>query len=483
VTLRSIRSARTAAAAALAALAAATGTAQAAPIARAVYLDRPEGNRVAASNLVYQRVAAAGATIVRFTVTWRDVAPAKLPASWNPRSPADPHYTWGEVDLKIRRAIDNHLTPLVTILGAPAWAQQGRVADDLSSNRPSPAALAQFATAIAHRYSGRFHGLPRVRYWQAWNEPNISAYLEPQWLNGRDVSPDWYRQMLNAFADAVHAAAPGNVVVSAGLTAFARTHGSVKSIGPLRFMRELLCMSGGAHPRPVCNAKVKLDIWAHHPYTSGGPFHHAVNPDDVSLGDLPKMKTLLQAAARAGHIISQGPIRFWVTEFSWDSKPPDKHGVPVALHARWTAEALHQMWLAGVTAVVWLMLRDDAYPGSPLQAGLYYRGRTVADDKPKPALTAFQFPFVAYLTPKGVSFWGETPRQRAGVIVIERQRAGSGSWQTVRTLKAHSGVFDGTLHLSAKPTDSLRARLRGTSLQSLAFSLTEPPDRPVHPFG
>jgi hypothetical protein len=467
----------------VAALAAATVTAQAAPIARGIYLDRPESNRVAAGNLVYQRVTAAGATIARFTVFWRDVAPAKLPRTWQPRNPADPNYAWGEVDLKIRRAVANGLTPMVTILAAPRWAQGGTAADDLSSNRPSPAALAQFATAIARRYSGTFRDLPRVRYWQTWNEPNITAYLEPQWVNGRAASPDLYAQMLNAFADAIHAAAPGNVVISAGLTAFALDYRTVKSIGPLRFMRELLCMSGGAHPHPVCDRKVKFDIWAHHPYTSGGPFHRAARPDDVSLGDLPKMRTLLQAAVRAGHIISNGRVGFWVTEFSWDSKPPDRKGVPAALQARWTAEALHQMWLSGVTTVVWLMLRDDRYPGSPLQAGLYYRAGKVANDKPKPALTAFSFPFVAYLERKGISIWGETPRQRPGLIAVERQRAGSGGWQRVGTLRAHSGVFKGTVRVAAAPEDRLRARLLGTSLQSLAFSLTVPRDRPVKPFG
>jgi hypothetical protein len=465
------------------ALVAGSVTAQAAPIARGIYLERPEGNRKAPSALVYRRVADSGSTIARFNVVWSLVAPGRIPPSWDARNPGDRHYAWGQIDLKIERAVASGLTPLVTIVGAPAWAQEGPGADDQSSNKPSPAAFAQFATAIARRYSGNFKHLPRVRYWQAWNEPNITRYLEPQWVNGQDASPDWYRQMLNAFADAIHHAAPGNVVVAAGLSPFTVDYPSVKSIGPLRFMRELLCMSADPQPRPVCNEKVKFDVWAHHPYTSGGPFHHAANPDDVSLGDLPRMKTLLRAAVRAGHIVSRGRVRFWVTEFSWDSKPPDKDGVPAALHARWTAEALHQMWLSGVSAVIWLLLRDDVYPNSPLQAGLYYRGPNIERDRPKPALTAFKFPFVAYLEDNRVSVWGETPRQRPGVVTIERRRAASGLWRRVATLRVHAGVFQGTLHIRATARDSLRARLRGTSRRSLAFSLTVPPDLPVNPFG
>ena len=44
--------------------------------------------------------------------------------------------------------------------------------------------------------------LPRVRYWQPWNEPNLSYYLAPQWTRagGRWVaaSPVIYRGLLNA---------------------------------------------------------------------------------------------------------------------------------------------------------------------------------------------------------------------------------------------------------------------------------------------
>ena len=52
------------------------------------------------------------------------------------------------------------------------------------------------------------------------------------------------------------------------------------------------------------------------------------------------MKVLLDAAARTRHVRSRAPVRFWVTEFSWDTNPPDPRGVPVKLQARWLSEAL-----------------------------------------------------------------------------------------------------------------------------------------------
>ena len=61
-------------------------------------------------------------------------------------------------------------------------------------------------------------------------------------------------------------------------------------------MREMLCMSSGATPRATCNDRAEFDVWAHHPYTYGGPTHSAFHPDDVSLGDLGEMRRLLDAA-------------------------------------------------------------------------------------------------------------------------------------------------------------------------------------------
>jgi hypothetical protein len=73
----------------------------------------------------------------------------------------------------------------------------------------------------------------------------------------------------------------------------------------------------------------------------------------VSIGDLPEANRLLRAAVRARHVVSRGRVQLSVTEFGWDSKPPDDYAVPLKLHARWVAEALYRMWLDGVTLVTW----------------------------------------------------------------------------------------------------------------------------------
>ena len=50
------------------------------------------------------------------------------------------------------------------------------------------------------------------------------------------------------------------------------------------------------------------DIWSHNPYTSGAPTHQAFGADNVSINELPKMRSLLQAAEAAHHTTSSGPV-------------------------------------------------------------------------------------------------------------------------------------------------------------------------------
>ena len=99
---------------------------------------------------------------------FRTVAPKTLPADFKASDPADPNYDFAYIDREIKLAHQRGLTPLVYIEGTPAWAS---VEID-GGTRASPKLLGQFARAAARRYSGSFQGLPRVRYWQAWNEPN-----------------------------------------------------------------------------------------------------------------------------------------------------------------------------------------------------------------------------------------------------------------------------------------------------------------------
>jgi hypothetical protein len=443
----------------------------------------------------FDGVRAAGATAIRIYAIWRRTAPASRPANFDPANPADPAYDWSLLDEQVRLAKARRLEPILSIEGAPDWAE-GPGEGLAGTVRPSPTEFGLFAQAAARRYSGSFEGLPRVRYWQAWNEPNYFRHLGPQYdtplsqpvrRSSRLLSPDIYRALVNSFADAVHGVNAGNLVIAGGLSPFGNENAGTHVARTLPFMRALLCMTRRNRPQPGCAKRIKLDVWSHHPYTSGGPTHHALSPDDVSLGDLPEMRRLLRAAVRAKHIVSRRRVDFWATELSWDTDPPDPNAVPMRLHRRWVAEALYRMWLNGISLVTWFQIRDSSsrVAGEHVfQSGLYFEcDGGVLCGGPKPSLTAFRFPFVAFTSGDGVLVWGRTPWGRRGRVVIERRGS---RWRKVVTLQSDRyGIF--TRRLRAPRRGYMRARLLPASGRvaelSVPFSLRRVPDRPVDPFG
>jgi hypothetical protein len=424
------------------------------------------------------QVGSTGASIVRLTVSWRTVAPAREPATWRPGDPADPNYDWKQLDADVTALVAAGYQPLLTVSGAPRWAQQPPIpADPVAANEPDAKAYGVFARAVAERYSGTFEELPRVRYFQAWNEPNISLYLTPQLEDRKPVAATYYRAMLNAFAHGVRAVHSNNFVVAGGLAPFRDITSSIISQnddwGPAAFLRSVLCLSQSL--QSTCSTRVDADAWALHPYTSGNATHHAALADDVSLGDVPKVKKILAAAARVGHLQVRRP-QLWVTEFSWDSSPPDPQGVPMALLTRWTAEALYRLWQNDVRVVTWLQLRDQ-----PLSEGYYQSGLRYVSGRSKPMLQAFRFPFVAYGKKTSISVWGRVPGGRSARVAIQWAPK-RGRWKNVAAVNADvNGIFLG--NVARRASGRFRAKLIGSANVSAGFSLTVPPDHFYNPFG
>jgi hypothetical protein len=417
--------------------------------------------------------AAAGASYVRIVARWRSIAPTVPPTDFTASDPTSQGYSWTYLDATVAAAENAGLTPILDVGGPPGWALVSQPKHE-DGGTPQISALRDFTTAIATHFDGN-HGAPRVKVWQIWNEPNLSLDLSP-------VKASNYRSMINAFATAVHAANPGNLVVAGDLDPFANKTKRFHTTAPLAFMRSLLCVSMGnpkakskklRRPHASCKQRVHFDIWSHHPYTFNGPFGHAKRPDDVSLGDLPKMRALLKEAAKLHHIVASRPVQFWVTEFSWDTNPPRKHAAPVALEARWTAEALFQMWRSGVSLVTWFGFEDQPKP-SPYESGLYFHSKSLKHARAKPMRTAFRFPFVAYLGKGSVKVWGRDATSKKVVVTIQRRHGIRGAWRAVARVRTNSsGIFLAKLRLHAASGDWLRATAAGSG-KSLAFSLTQP---------
>src|SRR5947207_6174517 len=149
----------------------------------------------------------------------------------------------------------NGLQPIIDLTDpAPSWAEGSASGSwPPGSVRPDPAEFGRFAHAAAVRYSGSFNGLPRVRYYQDWNEPNVYRYLSPQYENGALASAQHYRSMLQEFAAAVHGVHGDNVVIAGSLSPFTQDSPTAPASAPMRFMRELLCMSASNAPLPGCS--------------------------------------------------------------------------------------------------------------------------------------------------------------------------------------------------------------------------------------
>src|SRR4029077_3694767 len=230
------------------------------------------------------------ASYVRLSVPWKSIAPATLPLNFVATDPTSPGYSWPGMDSVLEDAEAAGVTPILDIVAPPDWAYS-KQPSGVNAGTPNAADLGDFATALATHYNGLTPGVPAEHVYQVWNEPNLSLDLNP-------VSGKSYRDMVNAVANAVHTVDPTNLVVAGALDPFGHKRSKKQqwnSVAPLAFMRSFLCLSKGAHPHPTCSTPVPFAAWPNHPYTSGGQFGRAKLPDDVELGDLPRMRALLKA--------------------------------------------------------------------------------------------------------------------------------------------------------------------------------------------
>jgi hypothetical protein len=407
----------------------------------------------------YPRIRHTGAKFVRIVLYW------------NVAQPTPTSYEWKEPDKQINEAIAAGLTPVVTVWRAPGWAERSSKGEAGTRN-PDPDAFGAFARQLASRYR-------KVHYWEAWNEPNLDHFLSPQIKNGRRHSPGLYRKLLDQFWQGVHSVDPNAHVAAGGL---ARRY----KIAPLQFIRDVFCLNDRL--KAVSSCPVHLDAWSHHPYTNGGPFTKQGSPDGVSMGDLPKMRKTLNAAAASGNALpKKASIPFWISEFSWDTDGPDPDAVPMKLHARWVSEALYQAWRSGVSLFVWHQLRDRPFPSTQYQSGLYFCGhKSISDDagsrcaqsgyyvhdrRKTASVLSFRFPFVAYAKHGHVKVWGRTADSRRHQVVIERKV--NGKWRSVKTPTANGYGILSAKWRSSDRRHVYRARVPGGA-HSNGFSLKKP---------
>ena len=309
----------------------------------------------------------------------RLVAVARRPL--HPQDPNDPAYNWGSWDRLVLYATQEHAKVLLTIYGTPLWANGGG-----AQNRAPTVGLdlQKFAFAAARRYSGTFARssdgkiMPPVRYWMAWNEPNDPNFLSPQYIrkNGR-----WFMQapvddvkICNAIYKGVHGTLLANEKVACGGTnprGNNNPNSSRPSIDPLAFMRAL-----------KKDGLKNFDAYSHHPYYQAPTDTPATKPTQKNVVTLGNINTLIAQLTALW-----GPKRLWITEYGYQTNPPDTvFGVTAANQAKYLTQAFAiARKNPRIDMMVWFLLRDEGRVANGWQSGLI-----TATGRRKPSFIAFQ---------------------------------------------------------------------------------------------
>jgi hypothetical protein len=386
------------------------------------------------------QIAELGAGAIRIQLEWRLVAPdpdAKRAPSFNATDPAAyPADGWARYDAVIAGARARGLKVYLTITGgAPKWATSGK-RDYLT--RPNATAFGKFATAVGRRYR------TQVSWWSIWNEPNLGKLLKPLYEGRRGrtlASPAIYRQLyLKAYAGLRTARVTAPILIGE-LAPRGNSMRDTGTIPPLKFLRAVLCLDGGYRKSRSCGT-VPTQGLAMHPYTTKfGPFFQPDDPDDVTIGVLPRLVRALDRAARAGALPRRLPI--YVSEFGVQSYPDRIAGVPLATQSDFRSIGERIAWAnARVASFSQYLLRDDATidrAHGAFESGLFL----FRDRAPKPSYYGFRLPLTVTRRGAGrVALWGfvRPAHGRAGSVEIQVSDRGRG-WTQLATLRYGAGGY------------------------------------------
>jgi hypothetical protein len=415
---------------------------------------------------------ALGADIVKVLVYWREIAPG---GSRKPNFDAtDPGaYRWGEYDAIVRGIVARGMRPFLVLgNGAPNWARARRTRND-GTYRPDADELELFSRAAGTRYSGSYGGLPRVDIWSIWNEPNLSSWLAPQRSrSGMPLSPSLYRRLYLAgwrgLRDSGHA---GDTILLGELMPLgARGRGKVP---PLQFLREMACLDSRYRPFRGRAARLRgcagvgripTSGIAYHPYTPRGGPRATPRANEASIGTLGRITRVADAIARRGRLSARVPV--WVTEFGFQTNPPDPFQYPIG---RVPGFMDISEWLAfrnrRVASYSQYTLRD-----SRLNRGNIFRrysgfqmGLRFASGRQKPGVyAAFRSPFfVRLLGGNRVEVFGGL-RSAGGGSASIASRVGRGSYRPLGTATLNSaGYFRTVLRASGASRRTFRMQVGG----------------------
>jgi len=466
-----------------------------------------------------------GVGVVRVTLAWNTVAPAHRPsAGFKASDPASyPAANWSIYDQIVQDAHTDGIAVDFSVTGpAPLWAAgSGQPAPgNYGEWKPSASAFLSFVEAVATRYSGSYdpvagaivHGsaddLPRVTFWELWNEPNFGEDLAPQAIKGSSVptgAPE-YRSLLEAGWSALGLTGHGRDTILIGNLAARGTSGKPSrrapqgypgnfgQTKPLQFVRTLYCVDssyrelrGSAAAAVGCptNAAGSRSFrrknpalfnatgFAAHPYPINKPPTQASSndPDFTEFSELPRLAGTLDRLQRIYGSGKRFPI--YNNEYGYITNPPNHssaHFVSPSTAAYYDNWAEYLSWRNSRIANSMQFLLYDPNPTKNVpEYGGFASGLIFYGGARKPGYDAYRLPlFLPVNSAKRgrlVEVWGclrpahfarldaaGAPQQ----VQIQFQRGSSGAFTTVRTVTVTNtrGYFD--LHLTFPASGSVR---------------------------
>jgi hypothetical protein len=326
----------------------------------------------------FQALKALNAQVLRVNLYWGGtpwaVSRGAMPT--DPTDPGDPAYDWLLYDRLMRYAATYHIKVVFSILFTPKWANGGKARTVAPKN---PQELEDFASAAAQRYSGLYvppawqqqptlesptDPLPAVKFWTAWNEPNNPVFLTPQYTRsgGKWVvaSAIAYAKICNAIYTGIHSAGVSGEKVACGVTAPKGNDApatSRASVDPLSFL--IAAKKAGMK---------RFDVYAHHPYYAAP----SESPTYVPTGKTARRIQMGNINVLLAEITKlYGPKHLWITEYGYQTNPPDKSfGVSWAKQAAYLTE-VYKMARANprIDMLLWFLIKDEPSLGG-WQSGL-----------------------------------------------------------------------------------------------------------------
>jgi hypothetical protein len=413
----------------------------------AAVLYEPDGAKAASTVAQWAKL---GIDDVRLFVQWQSIAPGlndvRPPAGFNSADPNSPGYNWSRVDRAVALISRAGMHPMLVVTGpGPLWASQVPARHNIRY-KPRPDLFGQFARAVALRYGGA------VDRYILWNEPNLPLWLQPQnsCPGGRCVpyAPHLYRKLVRAAYASLKGVDPSATVLFGALAPNGEnaTKPNAKT-RPLAFIRSMGCVkvTFKRDRSGPCSAFKPLtaDGLAYHPHsTLRPPDEPQPEPDNASIGDLPRLERTLDLTQRAGGLRKAGGGKFglYLTEWGYQTRPPDKtRGVSPAKQSRYLQQGAYIAYkdprVKVLTQYEWRdeprrrSTQGDPYAG--WQSGLYF-----VNGKAKPALSTFANPFFIDQKPGSsrARLWGQVRPGISHTVTVERRRAGTKRWTRVRPL-------------------------------------------------